>query len=56
MDKEAMRVRLDFSNVMCDNLGDLFGLRESVLKQYQEQVTVIHHDFYVGLNEGSSPL
>lgn len=45
MEKETMRVRLDFSNVMSDNLDDPFGLRESVLKHYQEQVTVIHHDF-----------
>jgi hypothetical protein len=45
MEKEAMRIRFDFSNVMSDNLGDLFGLKEAVLKNYQEQVTVIHHDF-----------
>jgi len=45
MNKEKMRIRFDYSNVMSDNLESINGLNKDVLGNYQEKVTVIHHDF-----------
>lgn len=45
MDKEKMRVHLDFSNVMVENIGEQFGLSMQALEDYQPKIEKIHHDF-----------
>ena len=45
MNKEKMRIHLDFSNVMEENIGEQFGLSKQTLEDYQTKITPIHHDF-----------
>jgi len=45
MDKEAQRIRLDYSNMMADNVGSVHGISRRALEERQELVTHIHHDF-----------
>jgi glucose-6-phosphate isomerase len=45
MEKEALRVRLDYSNMMADNLPKPHGLSEYQITSFQVRTTQIHHDF-----------
>ncbi len=46
MVKEEMRVRLDYANVMSENIGSYHGFGPDFLAEYQDQVAQIHHDFF----------
>ena len=46
MDREKPQIRLDYSNVMAENVGEKHGLRREDLDALQERTRQIHFDFY----------
>ncbi|NOY77427.1 MAG: glucose-6-phosphate isomerase [Calditrichaeota bacterium] len=46
MDKQKFEIRLDFSNVMAENVGTEHGLKKDDLDALQEKTRDIHFNFY----------
>lgn len=46
MDKQELEIRLDFSNVMAENVGNENGLKKEDLDAIQEKTRDIHFNFY----------
>ncbi|GBE27373.1 glucose-6-phosphate isomerase [bacterium BMS3Bbin03] len=46
MDKQKLEIRLDYSNVMSENIGETHGLARQDLEALQDRTRDIHFDFY----------